>query len=267
MQLTRPEISISTCFDYSIPLEIQIPLISRAGFTYVSLGQDEEHSGLLEKRRRENLKLLLKMYNLTIDTVHGISLCYPDSVKRLKNIIEASVDLRVPVVIAHPVPFDIGKSDSDETLSKIIKSVNGLEPVLKETGIKIAIENVLPGPSTELAIQALIQADPEYFGFCYDSSHDQVDGPRLFTLLDSLKDRVIAVHLSDRIREFIDHVPPGEGFIDWRELTSLLKKTVFKGPLLFEVMVEHTSVKEPEQFLRLVYEKACYVYSLMQAES
>jgi sugar phosphate isomerase/epimerase len=267
IRMTKPEISISTYFDYKVPLTDQIPLIAEAGFTHISLGQDEEHSGILEKHGREKLQSLLQQHHLKIDTIHGISLCYPYSAERMKPIIKASAELGVPVVIAHPIPFDIGQADFADLLSKIKISLKELELVLKETGIKLALENVLPGPSTDLAIEAGKRSESEYIGFCYDSSHDQVDGPRPFDLLDFMKDRLLAVHLSDRVREFVDHVPPGEGFIDWEALTSSLKKTIFKGPLLFEVMVEHSSVKEPEQFLRLVYEKACYVNSLMKTES
>lgn len=64
----------------------------------------------------------------------------------------------------------------------------------------------------------LARLDPALFGFCYDSAHVQIDGPRPFQLLDDLQDRVIAVHLSDRLRAFTDHVLPGEGFIAWDAL-------------------------------------------------
>lgn len=261
--MNRPQISISTCFDYTEPIETQIPLISQAGFTHFSLGQDTGHSGILEKSRRETLKSLLKKYNLQIDTIHGISLCYPDSAERMKPIIEVGAALGVPVVVAHPIPFDIGQADYNELLSKIIFSLNELEPVLKETNLKLAVENVLPGPSTNLAIQAVKEFDTEYIGFCYDSSHEQADGPNPLELLRTMKDRVIAVHLSDWIKPFTDHVPLGEGVIDWPDLTSQLKETSVPRPLLFEVMVEHTSVKETKPFLKLVYEKAVWVHSLI----
>ncbi len=261
--MNEPQISISTCFDYSMPVDIQLPLISRAGFTHVSLGQDTEHSGILDKKRRETLEALLKTNHLKIDTIHGISLCYPDSAEKMKPIIEAGAALGAPVVVAHPIPFDIGQGNYDDLLSKILASLHALEPLLKDTGIRLAVENVLPGPSTGLAIEAVRRCDSNYIGFCYDSSHEQADGPNPLELLRTMKDRVIAVHLSDWVKPFTDHVPPREGVIDWPELSSQLRDTSFPGPLLFEVTVEHTSVKETEPFLRLVYEKAVWVNSLV----
>lgn len=50
-------ISISSCFDYDIPLEEQIEYISKAGFTHISLGSDLKHSKFLEEGRTELIKV------------------------------------------------------------------------------------------------------------------------------------------------------------------------------------------------------------------
>ncbi len=92
-------------------------------------------------------------------------------------------------------------------LNVVRSACTALEPLLEQTGVVLAVENVLPGPATELVRLLLPDVDPQHFGFCYDSSHDQIGGPRPFGLLADLRDRVRAVHLSDRVREFVDHVP------------------------------------------------------------
>ncbi len=43
------QISISTTFDYKVPLSEQLPMIRKAGFTHVSFGMDYSHSGLLRE--------------------------------------------------------------------------------------------------------------------------------------------------------------------------------------------------------------------------
>jgi hypothetical protein len=104
--------------------------------------------------------------------------------------------------------------------------------------------------------EAALHLNPDRFGFCYDSSPDQIGGPRPFDLLVELRDRLIAVQLSDRIRDFVDHVIPGEGFIDWHVLASVLRTSSFRGPLLFEVSMTHSAEKDPSRFLRLTYDRA-----------
>lgn len=262
--MDKQHISISSCFDYTVPLERQIPLIAEVGFTHLSLGQDENHSGILDMQKRRILKELLRKNGLKIDTIHGSQLSNPAGAAKLREIVSAATDLSAPVIVVHPVPFELDEADFDKTLAIVLQTIEEIQPVLLATGMKLAIENVMPGPATELIIQALKQTDPSYIGFCYDSSHEQIDGPRPYDLLELFSDRILAVHLSDRKKEFVDHVPPGEGFIDWPNVAALLKKSTFKGPFLFEVMVEHTSVKEDLSFLKLVYERALYVHSLIE---
>ena len=262
--MDKSRLSISTCFNYAVPIEEQLPLIAEAGFTQVSLGQDEKHSGILDMQKRRILKELLRNNCLEIDTIHGPHLSNPSSAAKLKEIISAATDLSTPVIVVHPVPFELDEADFDKTLAGVLQTIEKIQPILLATGIKLAIENVMPGLATELIIQALKKTDPNFFGFCYDSSHEQIDGPKPYDLLELFSDRILTVHLSDRIKEFVDHVPPGEGFIDWPNVAALLKKSHFKGPLLFEVMVEHASVKETQSFLKRVYERAFYVHSLIE---
>ncbi len=262
--MTKPRISISTCFDYAVPVETQIPLIAEAGFTHISLGKDVNHSGILDRQKRRKLRDLLDHHNLEIDTIHGPQLCSPGSTGQLRETINAAADLGAPVIVVHPGPFELNEADLSQSLATVLHTLEKTTPEIEQAGIKIALENVMPGPATELAVRALGQLDSGLFGFCYDSSHEQIDGPRPHELLEMLKDRVIAVHLSDRIKEFVDHVPPGDGFIDWPKVVALLKDTAFAAPLLFEVMIEHTSVKETIPFLKLVYERACWVHSMMR---
>jgi sugar phosphate isomerase/epimerase len=72
---------------------------------------------------------------------------------------------------------------------------------------------------------------------------------------------------SDRIHEFVDHVIPGEGFIDWDRLMSVLKQTSFAGPLLLEVLTKYSpeAQKGPESFLRLAYTRGTELYQQITA--
>jgi sugar phosphate isomerase/epimerase len=132
----------------------------------------------------------------------------------------------------------------------VVRTCEALQPHAIACGVRFALENVLPGPATDLVVRVLDRLDPAVFGACYDSSHDQIGGPRPFSLLEQWRERLIAVQLSDRVREFVDHVLPGEGFIDWPGLSRALRRTVFGGPLLLEVATTHSAEKDPAQFLR-----------------
>jgi sugar phosphate isomerase/epimerase len=262
--MNQPQVSIATFFDYAVPIEEQLPLVAEAGFSHLSLGGKEPHSDHLSVTGRQRLKKLLQQYNLSIDTIHGTQADKPDSAERLTAVAISARDLSVPVVVMHASSWDFPAEQLPERLEAVLKMCSVLERVAEDTGVLFAIENVMPGPATDIVPQALNWLNPKYFGFCYDSSHDQIGGPKPFDLLESLKERLIAVHLSDRIREFVDHVPPGEGFIDWTSLTAILRTAPFTGPLLFEIATEHSIEKDPKCFLKLAYERACQIEAMIR---
>ncbi len=212
--MTDGKISISTCFNYNTPIDEQVKLIAEAGFSCLALGEDEEHSQYLTKKGRKKLKELLNEYNLGIDSIHGPRIDRFDGVDKLKQVSIAAKDLNVSMVVIHGSPFDFKQEEFSNRLEILLNNCKTIEPIAKDMGIVFALENVLPGPATNLIRYALRELSPEYFGFCYDSSHDQIGGPRPFSLIHELKDRLIAVHISDRIKEFVDHVIPSEGFIN-----------------------------------------------------
>jgi sugar phosphate isomerase/epimerase len=252
-------LSISTSLDYALPIEAQVPLIAEAGFTHLSLGENADHSGYPDPHRRRHLRQLVAAHGLHFDTLHGPPLDGERS-EHLAIAIAAAADLGAPVVVAHAGPFDFPAAELPVRLETIRRRSAEVTPLLEQTGTVLALENVMPGPATDLVRLALAELDSRCFGFCYDSAHDQIDGPRPFTLLHGFGDRLKAVHLSDRVREFVDHVPPGDGCIDWGTLSAAMRATPFAGPLLFEVMVLHATEQDPTRLLRRTYDRGSALY-------
>ena len=255
-------LSIAASFVYDIPIETQIPLIAEAGFNFVSPGGSLEHLNYLSKEVRKNFTKLLNRYSLKMDTIHG-PVTGKFDLEKYKRTAEAAAEFGASVVVAHCSPFEITESELASLLPQREKDCRELEKISRETGVRFALENMMPGPASRLVKQLVQDADPACIGFCYDSSHDQVDGPRAFTLLEGLKDRLIAVHLSDRIKPFTDHVIPWEGFIHWDELCPILKTCNIQFPLLLEVATTFSAEKDPEKFLKLAYKAGCKLWDVI----
>ena len=247
-------VSISTSFDYAVPIEAQVPSIAEAGFTHFSLGADPVHSGYPSVAGRRRLQALARAQGLAIDTIHGPR-ADRASVTDLAAVVDATAELQVPVVVIHGGPFDFPPAELRWRLEALRRTCDDLGPILEQAGVLLALENVLPGPATDLVCQAVECLDAHLFGFCYDSSHDQIGGPRSFGLLERVRTRLTAVQLSDRVRDFVDHVLPGEGFIDWQKVCSGLRLAQFSRPLLLEVAVTYSAEKDPQRFLRLAHER------------
>ena len=247
-------ISISTCFEYELSIEEQFKLISEVGYDSVAIGGNYEHSKVLTDRSL--LHTLMKDYNLKIDSIHGVCCDAEKAVELNTQCAIAAKDLGAKIVVIHPCKFFLTENELDSKVKTMIDVCEKLEPVAKDLDINIAIENIHPDYATDVLRKVLPQLNNKYFGFCYDSSHDQIDGPRDFLLLEKFKDRVVAVHLSDRIKEFVDHVVPGEGFINFDMITKILKSVKYSGSILMEMMTTHTKYKDPKQLLEKTYKSA-----------
>lgn len=255
-------ISISSCFDYNIPFEKQMKYIAEAGFTHVSIGSDLGHSKLFDEGQAEKIKNALFENNLSIDTIHfSQSLVVKDCQLLIKKTLQIADKLSCPVVVAHCTSFMGNEIQSEEDIEKLMTTVISLEDLCKKYNVKIALENLCPGKATDILEQMLESTNPDCIGFCYDSSHDQVDGPRPMTLLKKWKDRLMAVHISDRIAPFIDHVIIGEGFIDFNEMSEILRTIDFDFPFLMEVSKTHSQYKDTKKFLEKTYLNAYDVFS------
>ncbi len=259
------QISIATCFDYNIPFDEQLEMISSAGFNHFSISGRYEHSNILDKENRKLIKEQLKEYGLSIDTIHGCGTDNPNCDKILNGIIEAAKELDVPIIVVHPVTgFEICESQIEQKVKSLLDTCARFRPTLEQNNIKIAVENMHPDNATEVLRRGLPQLDPEVFGFCYDSSHDQVDGPRDFNLLEEFGNRVISVHLSDRIRPFIDHAIPGEGFVDFDEICRLLKHSKYSNPVMLELMIMNSYIKDHGEFLKRAYIEGEKILNIIQ---
>ena len=259
----KPQVSIATSFRYEIPIEEQITLVAQAGFSHISLGVRPEHSGYLDARRRSELKARFSDHGLAVDSVHARGLAQPEAVAQASATARAAGELRAPCVVAHVSPFHCKREETEERIESLLRTCNALVPVAQDVGVAFALENTMPGPATDLVRRALRRLDVDVFGLCFDSSHDQIDGPRAFDLIDEFRGRILAVHLSDRIKAHVDHVIPGEGCVAWPEMCAKLRLAQYTGPVLMEVMMTHSKFDNPTVFLREAHRAAVETWNLI----
>ena len=247
--MRNTNISVSSSFNYSLSIEEQIKLATEVGFKFFSFGGNFEHFNYLKASERSKILPILKSTGLKIDTIHGKSLHQDKNLDILKSTIEAAKDFHASTIVLHICPFMFKKEDYSAYSSLLYDLIVPFEKLISENNISIALENVFPYHEVDLLLDFASKIESSNIGFCYDSSHDQIDGPRNSDLLDKMSKRLKAVHLSDRIKPFVDHVIPGEGFIDFETIIRKLAKSEFQGPYLFEVMMTHSKYQKPKEFL------------------
>lgn len=114
-----PNISITTCFDYSIPIEKQIEMFASREIAYLSLGMNTEHSGIFDEKRLESLLDNLEKSKMSIDTVHSpVNLDDDSWYDILERTFGAAKRLSCPVIVLHLTEFWFSADRLQEKLRK-----------------------------------------------------------------------------------------------------------------------------------------------------
>jgi sugar phosphate isomerase/epimerase len=245
-----PQVSVSTAFNYEIPLAKQLVMIAEAGFTHVSIGVNVEHRKAPSAGGLGELHSLIADHGLAVDTFHGKSLEVSNSFRSARSSVEAAAALDAPVVVLHAGPFDFEARDLEGYFEDLLTTCDRVTDLARDNGVVFALENLTPGPATELCARALEMLDSDCFSLCYDSSHEQIGGPHPLDLLKRFRGRIATVHLSDTSGQPGSHQLPGEGFIDWDELAAALRRGRYRAPVLMEVSMQHSRCSRPEAFLK-----------------
>ncbi len=240
-----------TSLYWDLPPEDALRHLAELGWKYVDLSC--EHLGDLTRaedpERIAAVRDLAEDLGMTLWQCHGfmdLNLASSDEATREKSASMLAEHLRlagqlgVGTVVIHPgwVGERAQREEKPDLVrERMVESLDRLLPIARETGVRIAVENMMKGFGVDPAdLVALAEAvDPEWIGICFDTSHanasevDSAEGIRtcgasLFTL-----------HLSDNDGSGDQHRPPYVGTVNWPGVLSALKDISFPGPLTFEL--------------------------------
>jgi inosose dehydratase len=158
--------------------------------------------------------------------------------------------LETPVISGKP-------SFTDEEWEKLIKGLNRLGEIAGKRGIKLAYHHHMgTGCQTKEECEKLLSStDPEQVFLLFDTGHFAFAGEDPVEALRKFKDRVAHVHLKDVRADVLEQVKkedlsflaavrrgvftvPGDGFIDFPSIFSILEDTGYKGWLVVEAEQE-----------------------------
>jgi sugar phosphate isomerase/epimerase len=124
------------------------------------------------------------------------------------------------------------------------KSLDELEPFARERNVRIAIEN----GNFEAIRKLLSEYDPDYVGLCYDAGHGNMI-PDGLDHLESLKGRLISVHLHDNDGTSDQHKLLFSGTVDWERLARIIAESAYTKCVSMEVTMGRTGIEDEEVFL------------------
>ena len=154
--------------------------------------------------------------------------------------IEGAAILGAPHIVVHP------RWCAEEMERYNVAYFKALEPVCREFGVRIAIENLFhrEKPSgfsgifhTPEAMRSLLERlDSPWFGVCCDTGHAVLTGTQPADLIRGLPaGALLALHVQDNDGVDDRHTLPFLGKLDWESVMAALRDTGYRGDLTFEI--------------------------------
>lgn len=238
-------------FGYILPIEERIRLIKEAGYEYVMLWWEDETYP--DFRDKNHFAKLVKNCGLKLDNVHlpydEVNLLWSDNIEERKKYTDKLIKWMneckksgVDTVVTHT-------TDKNNLEFKYSAGYDSFYEILKEAEnikLKVALENTQMFHYTDFILTEL---ESDYLGFCYDSSHDFVNGESFGDILNKWRHRLLCVHLSDNDGLKDRHWIPGKGHVDWPRVIKYVKDSNCQSYSMEVYPYEEEKSLEPLDFL------------------
>lgn len=265
-------VGLSTgCFYQQSIFDCLEPIL-RGGFSLIEVCSSpthlDYHDLALVRRAAERLEALgIGAYSFHAPFADHIDISSLDTGRRASSVCEvisaaeAASVLGCRYFVIHPGPENSplpSGEDRQQRLENVAHSLSETAAHCRRLGLTCVLENKLPhllfGNTADMLwiLGAMTVTD---VGVCLDTGHAHLAG-ELDTAAQKLSRHLRMLHTSDNRGSYDDHLPPGQGAIDWPHLLGLLRQSGFRGSLMMEIAghgeAEHIleSARHARQFLR-----------------
>lgn len=172
-------------------------------------------------------------------------------VELVKNRIDMAAALGSDAIVMH-IPSSLDDLlEHDPQWGPLRQSLDALQPYAGARGVRIALENTTF--DSLRGIHRLFELyGPDYLGLCYDCGHGNLIDDGL-DQLESLKDRLIAVHLHDNDGSGDQHNIPFTGSVDWARLARIMASSSYTKCVSMESNMHRTGISDEREFLSKAY--------------
>ncbi len=249
--MTNWPVGLSTGCFYQQNILDCLEIIRASGFSMIEVCSSPPHLdyhdvAAVRAAARRIKELGMEAYSFHAPFAEHIDIASPDASRRsaaLQEILqaaEAAALLEVHYFVIHPGPERGIEAAPEERFQKMHHVVNTLNEVARrcrELGIICVLENKLPhllfGNTSDI-LWILDAIESAAVGVCLDTGHAHLSGD-LLNLLQKLAGHLKMIHAHDNGGRQDDHLPPGDGNIDWRQLLRGLVAQRFHGALILEL--------------------------------
>jgi len=243
--------SISTGCFYSSPIEEVLPWFAKYEFTDLEICS---YPALLDFHRYAKVQSAgkrihesgLRALSFHAPFADNIDISSWDESTRKRSIDElrlacdAAKELGSRYIVLHPGPEKERNLSPHEWYPKVqlaAESLNAVADHCTELNVTLLLENMLPhlmfGHIADLMylLGALKSTNVQT---CLDTGHAFLSGD-LTRVANKLSGHLSMIHANDNRGKWDDHLPPGDGDIDWRALLQQLNHENFTGTFVLEL--------------------------------
>jgi sugar phosphate isomerase/epimerase len=166
------------------------------------------------------------------------------SLNEVLNSLEVASELSIQKAVLHPgIIIGLGVFIMEESLKYALNSLEVIVAKADELGINLCLENMFPRYQSFFEPESFVDIFKKYpnLKLTLDTGHaniDNQDGRRTLNFIKQLGHRIGHVHISDNLGKRDDHLPIGEGNIDFPKIIKALKKSGYNDTVTLEVFAE-----------------------------
>jgi sugar phosphate isomerase/epimerase len=249
--MTAWPVGLSTGCFYRTPILDCLETIRASGFSMVEVVFSPEHLDFRDHAMVARASDAIRSLGMEVFSFHApfgedIDISSPveadrrHSLRQILEAVEAAALLGVHYFVIHPGPenADIpSKAERLERIENVVGVLNEVAARCASLGIRCVLENKLPhllfGDSTDI-LWILGSLKGTETGACLDTGHALLAG-ELHQLVHKLAPFLRMLHVHDNHGSADEHLPPGDGVIDWRGLLRDLARVRFQGTMILEV--------------------------------
>lgn len=235
-----------SCITGKFTTEKAVEFVARAGFdcfdfsmfgTPIADGWGEKSRDYILKEAEKARKTAEK-FGITCNQSHAP---FPVRIKEIYDFLPAAIEATAvaggKICVVHP--------NNDMTPEENAVMYRGLMPFARKFGVKVATENMWNWENDRAAVAACSHPEnfrehvdvvnDEFMGACVDIGHAEMfPDSGAARMIETLGDRVIALHVHDNDKWHDNHQLPGTMSIDFDAVTAALKKIGYKGEMTLE---------------------------------
>lgn len=152
----------------------------------------------------------------------------------IKRSLRTAAILGASWVVFHPLKPD--NTTPKDNANHNCEYYSKLIPVMEETGVGIALENLRSCYSTADDLVELIdRINHPLAGVCWDTGHGHCTSQNQGDSLRKLGHRLKVLHIQDNDGEKDQHFLPFHGTIDWHDVVKGLRDIEFEGDFTYEI--------------------------------